>query len=414
MCWEGFCWNFNLTGPQKKSSHETQISFGSSLELFIARSVTAVSSGACSEGLYGGDCVWNKHTFTQGVSRLLIRHLLCALEWPQVSPEHPDPQKRAAGSVFRLCAWAGGHFTDSMDGVGRAVLPPVLGSVELQPLQAAGVPRRVICSQLKLLRVHDRANYLGNEAENAGRLEYYIVKSFRVNSVCDQISCCFKYHITCSTLVWANEYGWMCHWICMPPNLINILTNSTSRDVWHKLHPPRSRLAQFVCVCHVPCTALLNWLHSRTHPERLGTGEPHAGKGLLGRAAAGREGTAPAAVPRAPGLPAAALPAGCAPGAWAGPSSAGSPAQPCVWGGCAVPTEALRSGDWSGRAGSCAWVCPCWVQECIPGISARGCLGSCGQSCSEVLLLGGARQLGPHGAWENGAPSAQVFLSRKC
>lgn len=68
-------------------------------------------------------------------------------------------------------------------------------------MEAAGVRRRVICSQLKLLRVHDRANYLGNEAENAGRLEYYIVKSFRVNSVCDQISCCFKYHITCSTLV---------------------------------------------------------------------------------------------------------------------------------------------------------------------------------------------------------------------
>lgn len=59
----------------------------------------------------------------------------------------------------------------------------------------------VICSQHKLLRVHDRANYLGNEAENAGRLEYYIVKSVLVNSVCDQISCCFKYHITCSTLV---------------------------------------------------------------------------------------------------------------------------------------------------------------------------------------------------------------------
>lgn len=177
-----------------------------------------------------------------------------------------------------------------MDGVDRAVLPPVLGSVELQRLEAAGV-RRVICSQLKLLRVHDRANYLGNEAENAGRLEYYIVKSFRVNSVCDQISCCFKYHITCSTLVWANEYVWICHWICMPPNLINILTNSTSRNVWHKPHPSRSRLAQFV---HVSCSFQSpSELAVQSYtPERLGTHEPHPGKGLW-RVAAAREEIAP-------------------------------------------------------------------------------------------------------------------------
>lgn len=32
----------------------------------------------------------------------------------------------------------------------------------------------------------------------------------------------------------------------MPPNLINILTNSTSNIVWHKLHPFRNKLAQFV------------------------------------------------------------------------------------------------------------------------------------------------------------------------
>lgn len=34
----------------------------------------------------------------------------------------------------------------------------------------------------------------------------------------------------------------------MPPNLINILTNSTSNIVWHKLHPFRNKLAQFVYV----------------------------------------------------------------------------------------------------------------------------------------------------------------------
>lgn len=43
MCWEGFCWNFNLTGAQKKAAVR---SFVSSLELFVAGSVSAVSSGA--------------------------------------------------------------------------------------------------------------------------------------------------------------------------------------------------------------------------------------------------------------------------------------------------------------------------------------------------------------------------------
>lgn len=37
----------------------------------------------------------------------------------------------------------------------------------------------------------------------------------------------------------------------MPPNLIDIVPNSTSSDVWHKLHPFRSRLAQFVYVSYL-------------------------------------------------------------------------------------------------------------------------------------------------------------------
>lgn len=36
----------------------------------------------------------------------------------------------------------------------------------------------------------------------------------------------------------------------MPPNLINILTNSTSNVVWHRLHLFRSKLAQFVYVSY--------------------------------------------------------------------------------------------------------------------------------------------------------------------
>lgn len=87
----------------EKSNHKTQISFVSfSLELSVARSVTAVSSGACSECLYGGDCVWNKHTFTQGVGRLLIEHLLCVPKSPQMSPNHHHPQKHTGVQYFRV------------------------------------------------------------------------------------------------------------------------------------------------------------------------------------------------------------------------------------------------------------------------------------------------------------------------
>lgn len=248
-----------------------------------------------------------------------------------------------------------GHFTASMDGVGRAVLPPVLGSGELQRLGAAGV-RRVICSQLKLPRVHDRANYLGNEAENAGRLEYYIVKSFCVNSVCDQISCCFKYHITCSTLVWANEYVWRCHWICMPPNLINILTNSTSRNVWHKPHPSGSRLAQFVRVSYSfqNPSELAVWSYT---PEGLGTSREGA---LQGCCSQGRDRSLSSVLsPRRSQLQPCLLSVPL----WslrARPRlscvlcSAGDalPGKPCVWEGCRVSIEALRSRDWSGRLSS--------------------------------------------------------------
>lgn len=36
----------------------------------------------------------------------------------------------------------------------------------------------------------------------------------------------------------------------MPPNLINILTNSTSNVVWHRLRLFRSKLVQFVHVSY--------------------------------------------------------------------------------------------------------------------------------------------------------------------
>lgn len=160
----------------EKSSHETQISFVSScLELFVARSVTAVSSGACSECLYGGDCVWNKHLHSRSGHALDQTLTVCSEIASDVSQAPIIPRSTRG---FSISGYVSGQMVTSeyMNGVGRAVLPPVLSSVELQRLEAAGVRRRVICSQLKLLRVHDRANYLGNEAENAGRLEYYIVK----------------------------------------------------------------------------------------------------------------------------------------------------------------------------------------------------------------------------------------------
>lgn len=77
----------------------------------------------------------------------------------------------------------------------------------------------------------------------------------------------------------------------MPPNLINILTNSTGRDVWHKLHSSRSRLAQFVsgsCSFQSPSE-----LAAQSYtPSEVGTGEPHPGKGV-GRVAAARDGIPP-------------------------------------------------------------------------------------------------------------------------
>lgn len=396
MCWEGFCWNFNLTGPQKNPSTRHKSLLLVVLWSCLLPGVSLQSHGACSECLSGGDCEWNEHNFTHGVGRLLIKHFLWVVKWPQLSPKQPSSPEAHGVSVLEV--WVDRWSRSAR--MGWAGLCCHQCSVRWNcRVEAAGVRRRVICSQLKLLRVHDRANYLGNEAENAGRLEYYIVKSFRVNSVCDQISCCFKYRITCSTLVWANEYVWICHWICMPPNLINILTNSTGRDVWHKLHPSRSRLAQFVYQVHF--RALLNQLH-------LGTGEPHPGRGCRSQ---GRDCSFSSALsPRR---------CSCSLGAGPQPSwqlwSAGDafPGKPSTWEGCTVPTEALRSREWFWPdSAGCAEVHPCWVEKCVPGafgIAALGAPGKC--SC---LRGASEEQPGPCIPWESRAPPAQVLFLRKC
>lgn len=272
----------------------------------------------------------------------------------------------------------------------------------------------VICSQHKLLRVHDRANYLGNEAENAGRLEYYIVKSVLVNSVCDQISCCFKYHITCSTLVWVNEYVWMCQWICMPPNLINILTNSTSSDVWHKLYPFRSRLAKFVYVSYLFQSPFA--LAAEVYvPWEAGKGEQRWGNFLS--STLGPRGSWPVYIPHTepqekPSIQLAIL------------VRVLSPERQWIGNGCWVPKEVLRNRNQSDRLtsmcviwsllsekGMCilgvSWYCcfESWRVGAVMGNSIEMLLPECCQ-CAQVVW-----SLCTMG--EEGRTSTQAYLSRK-
>lgn len=61
-----------------------------------------------------------------------------------------------------------------------APLPLVVSSLKLQKFASAGVE-----SLLELLRVHERANYLGNRAENVGKLEFFIARLFIVKSIHD-------------------------------------------------------------------------------------------------------------------------------------------------------------------------------------------------------------------------------------
>lgn len=55
-------------------------------------------------------------------------------------------------------------------------------------------------SLLELLRVHERANYLGNRAENVGKLEFFIARLFIVKPIHDYMCACillqiFRYKI---------------------------------------------------------------------------------------------------------------------------------------------------------------------------------------------------------------------------
>lgn len=43
-------------------------------------------------------------------------------------------------------------------------------------------------SLLELHRVHERANYLGNRAENVGKLEFFIARLFIVKPIHDYIA----------------------------------------------------------------------------------------------------------------------------------------------------------------------------------------------------------------------------------
>lgn len=73
--------------------------------------------------------------------------------------------------------------------------PLVVSSLKLQKFACAGVE-----SLLELLRVHERANYLGNRAENVGKLEFFIARLFIVKPIRDYMCACillqiFRYRI---------------------------------------------------------------------------------------------------------------------------------------------------------------------------------------------------------------------------
>lgn len=71
-------------------------------------------------------------------------------------------------------------------------VPLVVSSLKLQKFASAGVE-----SVLELLRVHERANYLGNRAENVGKLEFFIARLCIVKPIHDYMCVsCFRYSAT--------------------------------------------------------------------------------------------------------------------------------------------------------------------------------------------------------------------------
>ena len=69
------------------------------------------------------------------------------------------------------------------------------------PLVVSSLKTAEIClcrcgELLELFRVHERANYLGNRAENVGKLEFFIARLFIVKPIHDYMcTSCFSYSV---------------------------------------------------------------------------------------------------------------------------------------------------------------------------------------------------------------------------
>lgn len=84
------------------------------------------------------------------------------------------------------------HLADNhscIPGFPDAPLPLVVSNLKLQKFASTGVG-----SLLELLKVHETVNYLGNRAENRGKLEFFIARLFIVKAIRDYMrASCFSY-----------------------------------------------------------------------------------------------------------------------------------------------------------------------------------------------------------------------------
>lgn len=101
MCWEGFCWNFNLTGPQKNPAMRHKSFLLVLVWSCLLPGLSLRSPVGPAQNAFMVGTVYGINTFTPGVGRLLIEHLLCVLKSPQMSPKHPSSPEAHGVSVFQ-------------------------------------------------------------------------------------------------------------------------------------------------------------------------------------------------------------------------------------------------------------------------------------------------------------------------
>lgn len=109
MCWEGFCWNFNLTGPQKNPAMRHKSLLLVLLWSCLLPGLSLRSPVGPAQNAFMVGTVYGINTFTLGVGRLLIKH--CVF-WNRLRclPSTHHPQKHTGFQYFRVCEWTDGHF----------------------------------------------------------------------------------------------------------------------------------------------------------------------------------------------------------------------------------------------------------------------------------------------------------------